>query len=72
MPPPNIETNSSPTRMHPIKPSTRARLQHLADAGQNPRHSQGQNDGNEDREITERIHEDMFDVRGLTFDGKRK
>ena len=42
--------------VYPIEPATRVRLQHLADAGEDPRHSQGQNDRNEDGEITERVH----------------
>jgi hypothetical protein len=34
--------DGDPDGVDPIKPATRARLQHLADAGQDPRHSQGE------------------------------
>ena len=45
-----------PDGMHPIKPATRARLQHFADAGEDPCHAQGQDNRNEDGEVTEWIH----------------
>ena len=43
--------------MDRLDAATRARLQHFPDARENAGHPQGQNNGDEDGEIAERVHD---------------
>jgi len=45
-----------PNHVHPIDAAIRARLEHFSNASQNTGHAQGQNDGDQNREILECVH----------------
>ena len=55
--------------MDPIEAAARTRLQHFPEAGENARHPQGQDNGDEDGKITERVHGDRIRLlKGVAYE----
>ena len=54
---------------NPIDATTRARLQHFPGAGEDAGHPEGQNNGDEDGKIAERVHEQPLNCESVALLG---